>query len=432
MASADLQEFYQDFAAGRRPRLAIEAPPQHGKSWAATDFMAWVAGKNADLKTIFASYSDDLGVRTNLDLQRIVQSPNFQLAFDTQVGKPGWICNTEQIEYVGRAGSFRNTTVRGAINGMELHLGVIDDPVKGREEAHSPLVREKTWNWFTDDFRPRFAEKSALLIIMTRWHVDDLLGRYIDRYEDIKVRKYAAIAEKDTQYRKAGEALFEELKPLKFLEEQRSLLSEASWQALYQQSPIIRSGGIFPIDKLRVLPSWDGKGIAKSVRYWDKAGTESVEAAFTAGVLMHRMTDGRFIISDVVRGQWSALDRERILKQTAESDRKLLRNGAYEIGVEQEPGSGGKESAEHTIRNLAGFRVFADKVTGSKEARADPFAAQVQGGNVYLVAGQWNSAFLEELESFPSGKRKDQVDAAAGAFIRLTSKPVYNLEAMAN
>jgi predicted phage terminase large subunit-like protein len=76
---------------------------------------------------------------------------------------------------------------------------------------------------------------------------------------------------------------------------------------------------------------------------------------------------------------------------------------------------------------LAGYRVFADKVTGSKEIRAEPFAAQVQGGNVWLVAGEWHHAFLDELESFPSGRWMDQVDAASGAFARLTQGSQYSL-----
>ena len=79
----------------------------------------------------------------------------------------------------------------------------------------------------------------------------------------------------------------------------------------------------------------------------------------------------------------------------------------YEIVVEQEPGSGGKESAEATIRHLRGFRVRTDRVTGSKEVRAEPFAAQVQGGNVWLVAGEWVRGFLDEAEVFPQGKHKD-------------------------
>jgi hypothetical protein len=151
-----LQQFYLDVVAGKRPRLAIGAPPQHGKSWAATDFIAWVAGKNPDFKTIYASYSGDLGIRTNLELQRTLMAPKYQMAFpNTRVGMHGWVCNTDLIEFAGHTGSFRNTTIEGQINGMELHLGVIDDPVKGRAEASSKVMRERVWNWFTDDWGSR-------------------------------------------------------------------------------------------------------------------------------------------------------------------------------------------------------------------------------------------------------------------------------------
>ena len=428
--SLELQQFYEDFVAGRRPKLALQAPPQFGKSSAAEDLIAWVAGRNPDLKIIYASFSDDLGVRTNLALQRTVLSPRYQLAFgNTRIGEPGWICNNDLIEFVGRRGSFRNVTVNGAVNGMELHLGVIDDPVKGRAEANSQLVRDRTWSWFTDDFRSRFARDGAMLIIMTRWHVDDLLGRIIDRVHDVRVLRYPAIAEMRDDFRDVGESLFEEFKPLSMLLERKRELSQASWEALYQQHPIIVGGGILPIEKLKVVPMWDRSQIMKSVRYVDKAGTEGGDGAYTAMVLMHAMKDKTFVIEHVARGRWGALEREQEIKALAAMDRRNIK-GPYEIGVEQEPGSGGKESAEATIRGLAGYSVFADRVTGSKQLRAEPFAAQVQGGNVSLVAGDWIRDFLDEAESFPNGKFKDQIDAASGAFARLTSVPFYNLDAL--
>src|SRR3954463_2481913 len=162
-------------------------------------------------------------------------------------------------------------------------LGVIDDPVKGRAEAQYKTARDKTWGWFTDDFLSRFAKDSALLIMMTRWHVDDLLGRFLEREHNVRVLSFPAIAEADEPpYRLRGEPLFPELKPLDFLEERRRQLTDAGWQALYQQHPIVVGGGMFPIDKLRVLPTWDGKNIMRSVRFWDKAGTEG-GGAHTAG-----------------------------------------------------------------------------------------------------------------------------------------------------
>ena len=260
--------------------------------------------------------------------------------------------------------------------------------MKGRAEAHSRLIRDRTWNWFVDDYLSRFAKDSALLIIQTRWHVDDLLGRFIEREKDVRVLRYPAIAEKFDGYRQAGEPLFPELKPLDFLLGRKKILTEASWQSLYQQNPIVVGGGIFPIEKLTTAAVLGSQGHqAQRCAYWDKAGTASEDAAFTAGVLMHAMHDGTFVIEHVVRGQWSALEREQKIKHLGRAGSQRQIKGGYEIVVEQEPGSGGKESAESTIRNLAGYRVFADKVTGSKEVRAEPFAAQVQGGNVWLVAG---------------------------------------------
>ena len=214
---------------------------------------------------------------------------------------------------------------------------------------------------------------------------------------------------------------------MEFLQERRKLYTESSWQALYQQNPIIVGGGIFPIERLHTLDiAVDPTTIRRSVRYWDKAGTED-DGAYTAGVLMHSLHDGRYVIGHVVRGQWFALEREGAHQVLVASKMRRSSRSSYEVGVEQEPGSGGKESAESTIRNLAGFRVYADKVTGDKVIRAEPFAAQVQGANVRLVAGSWVNPLLDEMEGFPNGKYRDQVDACSGAFNRLISGPGYNL-----
>lgn len=421
--ACELQQFYDDLVAGHRPILALMAPPQHGKSIAVTDFMTWVAGKNPDLKTIFGSYSDELGTKTNLALQRTLIHPRYAAVFPrTRIGIPGWECNTSHIEFAFHRGSFRNTTVKGGVNGMELNFGVIDDPVKGRREASSKQERDATWGWFTDDFLSRFAADAGLIIIMTRWHVDDLLGRAIDRFKGrVRVLKYEAIATEDEDFRKKGEPLFPALKPLDFLLERRAVLTDASWESLYQQSPYAVGGGQLPVDKMRPVPFLDKTKLVRSVRYWDKAGTDERDndkAARTSGCLMHQMSDKTFVIGDITKGRWGALDREEKIEATSRADAAIY--SSYEVYVEQEPGSGGKESAEATVRRLSGLSVYMDKVTGDKETRAEPFAAQVQGGNIGYVAGEWYYDWAEECESWPSGRFKDQVDSAAGAFNKLT------------
>jgi hypothetical protein len=233
-----------------------------------------VAGQNPERKTIFGSYSDDLGIRTNLDLQRIFVSEPFRRIFpDTRISEEAvvsggfdrWKRNSSLIEYIGQPGSFRNTTVAGQINGMELHLGVIDDPLKGRAEAHSPTIRAKTWEWFADDFLSRFAKDGALLICMTRWHVDDVLGRYVEKFPEVKVLCYPAIAEHDEPHRRKGEALFPEHKPLDFLYERKKLLTQPSWESIYQQHPIVVGGGQFPIEKMKVRKIGRGGDTASTV-----------------------------------------------------------------------------------------------------------------------------------------------------------------------
>jgi len=430
-ASRRLQRFYKRMVAGERPVLVITAPPQHGKSRIATDFVSWLAGKAPAAKTLYGSYSDRLGRRANLTLQRIMDTDRYKLVFpetslaqyklhnaaqSQQLGRPQR--NLYHLEWVGQQGSFQNTTVGGQVTGMGLDFGLLDDPIKGRLEAMSKKVRDNVWDWLTDDFFTRFSENAGLLLVVTRWHIDDPVGRFKERFPEVEVLRYPAIATKDSRYRDKGEALFPEHKSLDFLLQRKRAMTQASWESLYQQNPIVVGGGIFPVEQFTIvgqMPSRDQ--IKRTVRYWDKAGSQD-KGAYTCGVRMHELQSGRVIISDVVRGQWSYSQREARIKQVADLDSQMFGLN-IEIHVEQEPGSGGKESAERTIQNLRGYSAYADRVTGDKETRAEPYAAQVQVGNVDLLRGPWNQDFVDEHETFPTGKYKDQVDAAAGAFSKL-------------
>lgn len=164
--------------------------------------------------------------------------------------------------------------------------------------------------------------------------------------------------------------------------------------------------------------------VLAKVRYWDKAGTEENTEGrgnFSVGCLMSRTVDDRFFVEDVVRGQWSAHDRNQVMLQTAKLD------GPHTtVWVEQEPGSGGKESAEASVRLLAGFDVRIERVTGDKETRARPLSAQAEARNVRVVRRVWTRPFLDELHDFPTGSYDDQVDAASGAFNKLAAAIVVN------
>lgn len=155
---------------------------------------------------------------------------------------------------------------------------------------------------------------------------------------------------------------------------------------------------------------------AVRVRGWDKAGTEGA-GDFSAGVKLAKL-NGIVYVEDVQRGQWSIATRNKLIRHIADSD-----GVATSIEIEQEPGSAGKESAEHSVRDLFGYIVHPRPSTADKVTRANPFAAQVEAGNVRILRGAWNDAYLRELHDFPDGANDDQVDASSIAFNELARLP---------
>lgn len=164
------------------------------------------------------------------------------------------------------------------------------------------------------------------------------------------------------------------------------------------------------------------------VRCWDLAATEKTEngdPAFTAGVLMGKRKNGRYIVADVVNKQMSASDVRQTIKHTAQQD--IAKYKRVKIRLPKDPGQAGKEQAESYIKFLAGFNVVTVAETGSKEARAEPMAAQWQAGNFDVLTGAWNEEYMQQLENFPDSKFKDMVDASANAFTELETKNVFDL-----
>ncbi|OWY62994.1 hypothetical protein B7486_55465, partial [cyanobacterium TDX16] len=243
----------------------------------------------------------------------------------------------------------------------------------------------------------------------TRWHEDDLAGRILASEDapNWEVVKLPALAEEDDPLgREPGEPLCPDRYDADALASIRTVQGSYGFSALYQQSPLPPGGGMFRREFFAERYVDVAPASLKRVRYWDKAGTEGA-GAYSCGVLMGRSAEGLYFILDIIRGQWSAGQRESIIRDTAQADGRSV-----PVWVEQEPGSGGKESAENTVRALAGWDAHAERVTGDKETRARPFAAQCEAGNVRLVKAPWNRDFIDEAIGFPSGRFKDQVDAA--------------------
>lgn len=293
---------------------------------------------------------------------------------------------------------------------------LIDDPVKNSEEAHSLTYQQKAYDWYTSTAYTRLEPGAGLVVIMTRWTQQDLLGKILEKAsEPWEIVKFPGIAEEnDILGRKPGDALWPARYTIQDLARIKASVGSYVFSALYQQNPHPPEGAMFPRYGFKLVEAVPA-GL-QLVRSWDKAGTIGGDGAQSAGVLMGADGQGRFYVLDCITGRWSAHQREEIIKNTARLDE--LRHGPVRVWVETEPGSGGKESAENTTRNLAGFDVHTEAPTGSKEVRALPFAAAVEAGNVYLLKGPWVPEYIEELCSFPHGL-KDRVDASSAAFNKL-------------
>lgn len=168
--------------------------------------------------------------------------------------------------------------------------------------------------------------------------------------------------------------------------------------------------------------------VIRWVRCWDLAATEKTDSgdpAFTAGVLIGKRKNGRYIIADVINKQMAAADVRKTIKLTAQADRATYKR--VRIRLPKDPGQAGKEQAESYIKFLSGFDVTAVAESGSKESRAEPMAAQWQAGNFDILAGPWNEEYLYQLENFPDSKFKDMVDASANGFAEIETKNTFDV-----
>lgn len=332
------------------------------------------------------------------------------------------------------------TSVEGIGTGEGGSYILVDDP-HNVNKVESDVQRENVITWWDETMSTRLDDErtGAYVIIMQRSHHNDLTGHLIEKHQGGEIRnlvtlilpaRYEKERELHLQTRtplpfkdpriKEGQVLDKGRYPDEVLKDLESRMTEYARAGQLQQRPNPRGGGMFKVENFKIISQPPPKRfILKSVRYWDKAATEG-GGSLTAGVLMHQMRKDwvgpKFIIEDVVSGQWSAGVRNERIKQTATLD-----GVSVYVYTEQEPGSGGKESAEGTVKDLAGFRVEADRVTGSKEIRAENYASQVEVQNVALVRGDWNREFLDQHEFFPTGSRKkDIVDASSGCFNKIS------------
>lgn len=416
------------FVNGDIKRLIVCMPPRHGKSELVSRRLpAYILGRNPDAKIIACSYSADLAQRMNRDVQRIMDDAAYISQFpDTRlygknirtIADGSWLRNSDIFEVVNHSGVYRSAGVGGGIGGMGFDFGIIDDPIKNREDADSQRIRDKVWDWWQSTFYTRAEKDAAILLTTTRWHGDDLAGRILGSGDasDWSVVSFPAVcedADNPDDPRNIGDPLWPGKYDSTALDKIRQAIGPYQWASLYQQRPRPREGGMFKAQWFALVDAVPRDALR--VRWWDKGATEG-DGDYTAGVLV-AYHDGVFYIEDVVRGQWSSGERDRIIRQTAELDRLRGLNITY--WGEQEPGSGGKDAAQAFVRLLAGYNVHTEPTTGNKESACEPLAAQAEAGNVRVLRAAWTIGFVNEACEFPSGKNDDQIESAARASNKL-------------
>ncbi len=267
--------------------------------------------------------------------------------------------------------------------------------VRRDEVLHWANAKEELWERFNLTTEEEKAEPRSVTFIMSRLQ---------DNKELLKV---------NPQY-------LSNLKALSIIERERLLYG--NWKIKAAAGLFFKRTQLGEI--LEILPA----DVIQWVRCWDLAATEKTESgdpAYTAGVLIGKRKNGRYIIADVINKQMAAADVRKTIKLTAQADRAIYKR--VRTRLPKDPGQAGKEQAESYIKFLAGFDVVTVAETGSKEARAEPMAAQWQAGNFDIMAGHWNEEYLRQLENFPEGKFKDMVDASANGFAEIETKSQFNV-----
>lgn len=389
----------------------LSIPPQHGKSSLVTErYTVYRIWKNPALRVGIGSYNQDFANRFGRRTKKLALSAGIEITANERSAANEW----ENAQ----GGGIISVGVGSGITGRPIDLFVIDDPVKSREEAESLAYRNRVGEWYTDDIYTRLQENAPIILIMTRWNEDDLAGRIqnsIDAQNWTIINLPAEAEDNDPLGRAEGEPLCPERFSKEALLDKRNVLGSYGYAALYQGRPAPREGGMFKRGWFEIVSKIPAS--VRRIRRWDLAATKD-GGDFTAGVKM-AVADGIYYIEDVRRFQESAHGVKLNVKQTA-----MLDGRTVPIWMEQEPGSAGKAVIADYARLLDGYSFHGEPSTGSKELRAEPFAAQCEAGNVKLVEGRWNKTFLDELEIFPNGSHDDQVDAASGAYNKLVTARV--------
>lgn len=399
---------------GECKRLIINIPPRYSKTEIVKNFVGWSLGNAPDSEFIYTSYSSRLAAASSWDVRGLVQEAEYKAIFpavglreDSQA-KDEWRTTAGGIMYaVGAGGTITGYGAGKHRPGFGGAL-LIDDPHKA-DEARSDIMRQNVIDWFQNTFESRKnSPDTPIILVMQRLHESDLAGWLLAGGNGEKWEHVCLPALQDD-----GTALWPEKHSV---EELRRMEAAApyTFAGQYQQRPSPAEGGLFKPDRIEIIDALP-VGAHDFIRGWDLAST--TDGDWTAGPRIGKLTDGRYVIADMVRVREGPDQRDATMKATASRDGIATR-----ISIPQDPGQAGKTQVAYLTKMFAGYRVTSSPESGDKVTRAEPFASQVNVGNVVMVRGPWNAALIDEMRMFPNGSFDDQVDGCSRAFAELIGK----------
>lgn len=409
-----LDLFLKDLIEGKRPRLIITMPPRSGKSEIVSRrFPAYFLGKYPDLSIISVSYSASLAEDFSRDVQRIIDSDEYKKIFpDTKLSDKkdkNYKRTSDFFEIVDHKGVYCSAGVGGSITGKGCDILIIDDPIKNRQEANSETVRKKIYDWYSSTAYTRLSPIGGVIMMCTRWHLDDLIGKVLSdkNQKPFHVISYPAIAEHDEPHRKQGEALHPERFSLEILNEIKSTLSTADWLSLYQQKPVPEGGAIFETSKLRHYDeSSEPKRFDQIVGSWDMTFKENKTSDFVVGQLWGRK-GADFYLLDMVRDR---MDFVKTLKVFINFANKHKNCNCWLV----EDKANGTAIISTLKKHISGIIPITPKE--SKQERAYAITPYLEAGNIFFPKNQnFTKDLEEEMLQFPAGAHDDTVDSMTQA-----------------
>lgn len=378
-------------------RLVVSTPPRHGKTETLLHAIAWLLLRQPELTIAYVSYAVEFARSKSRRARLIALSAGVPLADDA--------ARLEEWRTIAGGGVLA-TGVGGPLTGHGVNLLLVDDPVKNRLEAESPTWRERTWEWFNDVAFTRLEPGASAIVVMTRWHEDDLAGRLLKQSAQRWVElRLPALAEEGDPHRQPGEPLWPDRWPAEKLLEIRAQIGEYSWASLYQGRPRPRGGVLFRDVVTYQEPPRDGYRLAIGI---DLAYTARTHADYSVAVVLASTAEAAYVL-DVIRGQWEAPEFARRLRGLRER---------YPSAPLAAFASGTEKGALQFFRDL-GVPVRELPVQADKFVRAQAVAAAWNEGRVRVPErAPWLAAFLDELLSFTGvhDVHDDQVDALASAW----------------